>query len=565
MINNPIMRKEVLSALRTKKSFAMQALMLLFVAGLVWLLWPAGGLQDLGGEQARRILSVLAMGELAMVVLFAPAFTAASLTSEAEHNTLESLFATALRPWEIAVGKMTGSLAFLVLLVLVGTPALAAPLLLGGVRGSDVLAAVAVLVLTAVYVGMIGLLVSSYMHRSYRAIIVTYAVLLVVCLLFALPATPISNRLLERGGPTWQATWHVVASFSPIEAMLSLVMPTSLYAIGAKGMPPFWQLYIPISCVVITVTCGICLYKLHRPIAPPRPREKLKVVERGKVTARSFIFLIDPRKRKRMIARWQNPVLIKEFRTRPMLQAHWLLRAVAFCAIVSVLLMFLVTFGFTALMAEPESSGISTMMGAVVAALMVLVIIVIGPAITGGTLCADRETGVWDLMRTTRLSSWTIVSGKFYAAIIPLLLLALAMLPSFGILRVASPESALRWVHVFRVSYVVGSTILFVTAAGMFFSSIFNRTSTATAWTYAVILTIGLSAFLVLLGKEIFSSRLTEAVFVINPVAAALDAAGSQLTKGFGLLERHLQIMLGATCIMLIVSVIRVFQLRQAD
>ena len=561
MINNPIMRKEVLSALRTKKAVAMQALMLVFVAGLVWLLWPAGGLQDLGGEQARRILSVLAMGELAMVVLFAPAFTAASLTSEAEHNTLESLFATSLRPWEIAVGKMTGSLAFLVLLVLVGTPALAAPLMLGGVRGSDVLATVAILILTAIYVGMIGLLVSSYLHRSYRAIIVTYAVLLVVCLLFALPATPISNRLLERGGPTWQATWHVLASFSPIEAMLSLVMPTSLYAVGARSMPPFWQLYIPISCVVIAITGALCLYKLHRPIAPPRPREKLKVVERGKITARSFLFLIDPRKRKRMIARWQNPVLIKEFRTRPMLQAHWLLRAAGICLIVSVLLMFLVTFSVTAFVAE--STGMVAMMGAVVAALMVLVIIVIGPAMTGGTLCADRETGVWDLIRTTRLSSWTIVSGKFYAAIIPLLLLALAMLPALALLMMFGSE--FRLVHLLRVAYVVGTTILFVTAAGMFFSGIFDRTSTATAWTYAVILSIGLSALFVLLGREIFSSRLTEAIFVLNPVAAALDAAGSHRMGDYGLVGRHLQIMLAASCIMLVVSVIRVFQLRRVD
>ena len=37
---NPIIHKEVLSALRTKKAFLMQGLFLLVLAGLVWLLWP---------------------------------------------------------------------------------------------------------------------------------------------------------------------------------------------------------------------------------------------------------------------------------------------------------------------------------------------------------------------------------------------------------------------------------------------------------------------------------------------------------------------------------------------
>ena len=123
---------------------------------------------------------------------------------------------------------MVGSLAFLVLLVLVGVPALALLFLLGGVPGTKVLAVVGILLLTAVYLGMIGLLISTFMHRSYRAIIVTYAraaggVLPAV----ALPAWPVSRNLLTYGGPAWQATFHMICSLSPLEAMLSLVWTQS--------------------------------------------------------------------------------------------------------------------------------------------------------------------------------------------------------------------------------------------------------------------------------------------------------------------------------------------------
>ena len=574
MIDNPIIRKELLSALRTRKAALMQAMFLGLAAALIWLHWPSSGLQDIGGQQAHRILSMLAIGQLVMIALCAPAFTAASLTSETERNTLESLFATSLRPHQIAFGKMVGSLGFLVLMVLSGIPALALPFLLGGVRGTDVLAAVGLLLLTAVYLGMIGLLISSFMHRSYRAIIMTYAVLLVIFFLVAIPAWPISRNLISRAGSGWQVALHVVASLSPLEAMLSLIWQDSTYTIGARNMPPFWQLYIPLSCAVTAATAVVCLIKLRRPVAPPRPREKLKVVERGRISARSFMFLVDPRKRKRMIRWWQNPVLIKEFRSRPMLQAQWLLRAIGICLIVSVVLMLVMAIGVEAWVMQTgavqiqhggrvtQTPGMYPMMATTIAGLMVTLVLLVGPAITGGAICADRESGVWDLIRTTTMPSWRIVSGKFQASIIPLLLLVLAMVPAMIILLCFELDL---WLNVVLVLVVVGMTVLFVGTAGTFFSSLFSKTSTATAWTYALVITIGLLTLLVLLGRESFSYRLIEAVFVLNPVAAAMDAAGHPGMQEFGLMGRHLKIMGIATAVMFVITVARVFQLRRRD
>ena len=98
MIANPIIRKEIVMGLRTPKAVALQVMFLLVTVALVWLLWPVDGLQDIGGMQSRRIFSVLALAELMMVALLAPAFTAAAITGERERNTLESLFSTALSP-----------------------------------------------------------------------------------------------------------------------------------------------------------------------------------------------------------------------------------------------------------------------------------------------------------------------------------------------------------------------------------------------------------------------------------------------------------------------------------
>lgn len=559
MIANPIIRKEVLSTLRTRKAVIMQALFLLASAALVGLLWPAGGLQATGGAEARRILGVLAIGEVLLVGLFAPALTAASLTSEKERNTLESLFTTTMKPWQITLGKMVGSLSFLVLLALSGAPALGCVFLLGGVTGREVLAVLGILVLTAVYLGMIGFFISTLAHRSSRAMIVTYGAVLVVMLAMALPAWPVSRHLVTLGGPTWQGVMHTLVSFSPLEAILSLVWPDGVYTRGGMGMPAYWMMFLPMSLGVIVLLAGWCMIRLRRPPEPPRPREKLKVVERGQVSVRTFFFLIDPRKRKRPISWWKNPVLVKEFRTRPMLQTQWLLRAVGICLIVSVLLMFLVNLSMTAFVAQ--SSSMPALMATAVGAMMVVLVALLGPAISAGAICSDRETGVWDLLRVTPLASWRIVSGKFQASIIPLLLLTIATIPALLILLYFNLDLL---GSLIRVCGVVGMTILFVVTAGVFCSSLFRRTSTATAWTYALVVSMTLATLLILLAEDLFSRRVIEAVFTLNPVVAAMDAAGHAGMRAYSVLWNHLRVMGMLTAGLFVLTVIRVFQLRRA-
>ena len=559
---NPIIKKEVLFSLRTKKAVAMQVAFLLTMVALLWLLWPADGIQGLDGREVRRLLMVLSIGELAMVILIAPAFTSTSITIERDRNTLESLLATPMSPLSIALGKMAGSLTFLVLLVLSGVPVLATLFLLGGVETTEILAVAAVLLLSAVHLGAIGLLVSVLAHRSYRAIIVTYCILLVVVFGLATPVWPISGTLIRRGGPIAAGIMHVLASMSPLEAMLSILTPDGPYAVGAKGWPAYYWLYIPLSILTTVGVAMVVLRGLNRSLIPARPREGLKVVERGHLTGRSvlYLFFFDPRKRKRNIGWWQNPVLIKECRSRRTLQLHWLARATAVCLMISIALMLLVSVSVQAFVGESTSmvSNIATAIGV----LMVLLIVLVGPAMTSGAVCSDRETGLWDLMRTTPLPAWRIVSGKFQASLIPLLLLIIGTAPALIILLVF--QQALL-PNILRILQVVGMTGLFVTVLGMFFSSVCSRTSTATVWTYGVVSAMSLLTMLALLGGGVFGPRFIETVFVVNPIAAVMDAAGHPSTQDYNLLRPYLQIMAAAAGILLGLTVIRVYQLGKAD
>ncbi len=540
----------------------MQLAFLLTMGVLLWLLWPADGIQDLGGQEVRRLLMVLGIGQLAMVILIAPAFTSTAITIERDRNTLESLLATPMSPLSIVIGKMTGSLTFLVLLVLSGVPVLATLLLLGGVEFTEILAVAAVLLLSAVHLGSIGLLVSVLSKRSYRAIIITYCALLVVVFALAGPVWPISGTLIRRGGPVAAGIMHVLASMSPLEAMLSILTPDGPYAIGAKGWPAFWQLYIPLSILTTVGVAMVVLRGLNKSLIPARPREGLKVVERGHLTGRSvlYLFFFDPRKRKRNIAWWQNPVLIKECRSRRTLQLHWLARATAICLMISIALMVLVSISVQAFVGETASmvTGIATAIGV----LMVTLIVLVGPAMTSGAVCSDRESGVWDLMRTAPLPAWRIVSGKFQASLIPLLLLIIGTAPALVILLAFQQEMT---PNIMRILQVVGMTGLFVTVLGMFFSSVCSRTSTATVWTYGVVSAMSLLTMLALLGSGVFGPRFIETVFVVNPIAAVMDAAGHGSMQNYNLLRPYLEIMATASGILFVLTVARVYQLGRAD
>ena len=166
----------------------------------------------------------------------------------------------------------------------------------------------------------------------------------------------------------------------------------------------------------------------------------------------------------------------------------------------------------------------------------------------------------------TRLASWRIVSAKFQACIIPMLLLVLATIPSLLILIYFSEGGARTKLLVVipNILAVVGMAILFVSTAGMFFSSFCKRTATATAATYTLVVLLGLVSLLILLDPNAVQQQYVKAIFTVNPVATALAAAGYPTMQRYEVnVGDHLRTMGLATAVMVLITIVRVFQLRR--
>src|SRR5262245_55172050 len=172
----PILRRELLDVLRTRRVMAMQLVLALACALLVLARWPTGEVADLSGTRALQVLRLFGYGLLAGVLLLVPAFPAASLVREKVKGTLPLLLNSPLRPWSIYLGKLGGVLGFTAALLVMTLPAAAACHALGGTTNRGGLAALyGVLFLAAVQLATLGLLVSSLAQSVDGAMRFTYA------------------------------------------------------------------------------------------------------------------------------------------------------------------------------------------------------------------------------------------------------------------------------------------------------------------------------------------------------------------------------------------------------
>ncbi len=583
---NPIFRKEVITSLRSNRALWLQILFVATLAGMAIILWPSEGIYSLAARSSGQLPILLALGQLALVCLFAPAFTAPSLTSEVEKNTFDMLFGTQLRPAEIAFGKMAGGLTFLLLVVLSSVPVVGLCFVLGGVTARDASLIYAILVVTALLYGLLGLTISGLARRSYQAVIATYAATLLLAVGVLVPAM----MWWERAGPSGRLFVHVLESLSPFRAMVSVIRPD--FARVAEGkvvtLSAEWRFFLPVALVGIVSLALVLCWLLRRPPQPPRRTIRAAVEDRPRREriARRLFFVIDPHRRRRPIGQLANPVLIKELRSRPLGSGHRMMRVISACVVLSLLLMVAATQG--TLLFSPDRVAVTLVV------YQLTLVVLIAPALAAPTISGERESGVFELLRATPLSSWTIVAGKFQAALLPLLLIiAVTTAVYASVLYVESRSvseigaALLAWVsswfgvetgtgreaaklvgsiqRIGRVFLVVAAAGVFCLSCGMLFSAFARRTSVATAAAYSI---VGICCLGTFVGAFLEGAWLPQGAarwfFVFNPVAAGLDAMGVDAFRRYHLYGQHLALSIVATAALFCVTMWRVGRLVRA-
>jgi ABC-type transport system involved in multi-copper enzyme maturation permease subunit len=550
---NPIIGRELLGLLRTRRAVALQLGLAIGCAVLVLLRWPTTERADLSGVRSLQVLRVFGYGLLAGILLLVPAFPATSLVRERIKGTLALLLNSPLPPWSIYLGKLAGALGFTATLLAMTLPAAAACYALGGTGSRNgILVLYAILGVAAVQLATLGLLVSSYSQSTDGALRTTYALVLAICVLTLAP------HALLRGGTgvlPELASW--LRCLSPVPAVLEVL---GQGGVGAQGMSVGSAAvgrYLLLAGLTSLACAVATIVRLGQPLLDRARPAGVMTQDRtaGGRAVRRVLFLVDPQRRAGGMTLWVNPVLVKEFRSRRFGRSHWMLRLIALSAVLSLGLSYVALSGAL-------GWGIEAVGGALVL-LQVALLLLFTPSLAAGLVSAERESGTWQLLRMTPLSSGAVLRGKLLSVAWPLLLLLCATLPGYVVLMTIQPTLVYQ---VGRVVACLALTAVFAVLLSAAVSTLFRSTAAATTAAYLLLLAVCLGPLLVWLGSEApFGRAAVETTLTVSPVAAALQASETPGFANYELLPAGWWLVGSACVALLVVLRLRVWQLCRPD
>lgn len=184
--------KELRGRVRGPRAFIAITIYLAVLAGVALIVYTAqrdvltpqsafgGGNPYVAAQVGQALFATLLLFQVLLVVFLAPATTSGAISLEREKQTLDMLNATPVSTLGIVLGKLVAAAAFVTILIVASIPLTALVFLFGGVAPEDVLRGYAVLFVTAMGFGCVGLLVSSLTKRTQTATILTFVAVLVL-------------------------------------------------------------------------------------------------------------------------------------------------------------------------------------------------------------------------------------------------------------------------------------------------------------------------------------------------------------------------------------------------
>jgi len=548
-VSNPIVQRELLGLLRTRRALVLQVGFAAALALLVVLRWPTDARVELSGAQSRQVFRLFGYGLLAGLIVLAPAFPATSVVREKRSGTLALLLNSDLGPWSIYFGKLAAMLGFVLLLLVISFPSAAACYATGGISlWGDLGTLYGLLVLAALQYTALGLLVSSYAGSSDAALRITYAAVLFLSVVTLGP-----HLFLQGNSGLYPELAEQLRCLSPIPAVMETLGQMDVGSHGfpaAGGVARRYALWASVTTALgALATIGRLNYRM---LDRARPQGKITDERSGAVRfLRRLMYLVDPQRRKAAIGTFTNPVMVKEFRSRRFGRFHWILRLVAACALVSLLLTYAATVGTL-------DWGVETI-GGIMVLLQVALIVLLTPSLAAGLISSELEGGGWDLLRMTPLRTGSILFGKLASVTSTLVLILFATLPGYLVMLWIRPEM---WGQISHVLIGLALLAVFALMLSAAVSSFFRRTAPATTTAYALLVGLCAGTMLVWLGRDApFGHAAVETALKTNPLATALSVIETPGFTDYELVPANWWFMGWASALCLLILLVQTWRL----
>jgi hypothetical protein len=171
---DPVLKRELLSGLRSSRIRWILLLYLLVPFLVVMLRWPTGRVYYGGSSLAQEVWLSFMVTQALLIMLLTPIFSAYSISSEYEENTVEFLWTTALAPWKIVFNKMVAISLLGAVLIAASVPGLSTVFFLGGVGANEFLIGYAALLLMVSSITALGTFFSALLRKGHLSLLFCY-------------------------------------------------------------------------------------------------------------------------------------------------------------------------------------------------------------------------------------------------------------------------------------------------------------------------------------------------------------------------------------------------------
>jgi ABC-2 type transport system permease protein len=218
----------------------------------------------------------------------------------------------------------------------------------------------------------------------------------------------------------------------------------------------------------------------------------------------------------------RNPMIRKELRQRMRERKGWILPSLYLCALAAVIALTYY-FNTASPSSHPQGSSIGVSVFLAAAFAQLLLLLLLAPVFSAGTLTIEKEQRTLGGLLTSLLTPAQIWWGKFVSSLMYVLLLLLAGLP------ILSVAVAFGGIGLWDVAIVTFTTVVIlgvISAVSLYWSSAFRRSVHATAVSYVTVIALSLVTFVIfIIGESITkpdsferTSLAIKAPLYINPV-----------------------------------------------
>ncbi|MBM3333948.1 ABC transporter permease subunit, partial [Candidatus Sumerlaeota bacterium] len=178
---SPILNRELLTFLRTKRAFLGLLFFLLALTAATLICWWVVTSQRrlaMRTDLSRNLFLTITMAELFIFSAYAVILTCTKINSERDRKTLDLLVTAPLSRLHIILAKYASAVAVIVLMLFATAPFLSLCFLLGGLDWIEVVAVHAIILLAVLTYGMVGMACSALYRKNYVSLAAGFIVML---------------------------------------------------------------------------------------------------------------------------------------------------------------------------------------------------------------------------------------------------------------------------------------------------------------------------------------------------------------------------------------------------